>query len=192
MTNTSLPVALEGLLHSLSETSTITSGNVRGTGYMTTLVIRWDSSDRSAMGHAVSTCTSSKYRKKFASEFRRDAHRAQTWYENSRKGSTEGRVRQQNTETDQICELPHSPARSLTDDEDRRHADIGDSLTDKESQGSECGSCNADCNQGQTVDNRRTETLIARHQHTRQHGDTVRRSGFDTKDKQETASTADP
>ena len=45
MTNTSLPVALECLLHSLSETSTISSWNVLGTGYMTTLVIRWDCSD---------------------------------------------------------------------------------------------------------------------------------------------------
>ena len=60
-------------------------------------------------------------------------------------------------ETDQMCELFHSPARSLTDDEDRRHADMGDSLTDEESQGSECGSCNADCNQGQTMDTRRTD-----------------------------------
>ena len=57
MTNTSLPVALEGLLHSLSETSTITSWSVRGTGYMTTLVIRWDSSDRSAMCCTLSTHT---------------------------------------------------------------------------------------------------------------------------------------
>ena len=47
-----------------------------------------------------------------------------------------------------MCELFYSPARSLTDDEDRRHADMGDSLTDEESQGSECGSCNADCSQG--------------------------------------------
>ena len=70
------------------------------------------------------------------------------FYENTRKGNTEHRVRQQNTETDQMCELFHSPARSLTDDEDRRHADMNDSLTDVESQGSECGSCNADCNQG--------------------------------------------
>ena len=124
---------------------------------MTTLVIRCDSSDRSAMGHAVSTCTSSKYRKKSPSEVRRDAHRAQTFYENTRKRNTEHGVRQQNTETDQMCELFHSPARSLTDDEDRRHADMGDSLTDEESQGSECGSCNADCSQGQTVDTRRTD-----------------------------------
>ena len=29
-------------------------------------------------------------------------------------------------------------------------------------------------------------------QHIRQHGDTVRSSGFDTKDKQETASSVDP
>ena len=133
MTNTSLPVALEGLLHSLSETSAITSWNVRGTGYMTTHVIRWDCSDRSAMGHAVSTCTSSKYRKKSPSEVRRDAHRAQTFYENTRKRNTEDGVRQQNTETDQMCELFHRPVRSLTDNEDRRHADIGDSLTDEES-----------------------------------------------------------
>ena len=172
MTNTSLPVALEGLLHSLSETSTITSWDVLGTGYMTTLVIRWDCSDRSAMGHAVSTCTSSKYRKKSPSEVRRDAHRAQTLYKNTRKGNTEHRVRQQNTETDQMCELFHSPAKSLTDDEDRRHADMGDSLTDDEdrrhadmgdsltdeqSPGSECGSCNADCSQGQTGYNHRTD-----------------------------------
>ena len=34
---------------------------------------------------------------------------------------------------------------------------MGDSLTDEESQRSECGSCNADCNQGQTVDTRRTD-----------------------------------
>ena len=33
---------------------------------------------------------------------------------------------------------------------------------------------------------------ITRHQHTRQHGDTVRSSGFDINDKQETASTVDP
>ena len=157
MTNTSLPVALEGLLHSLSETSTVTSWNVQGTGYMTTLVIGWDSSDRSAMGHAVSTCASSKYRKKSPSEVRRDTHRAQTFYENTRKRNTEHGVRQQNTETDQMCELFHSPARSLTDDEDRRHADMGDSLTDEQSQGSECGSCNADCSQGQTVYTHRTD-----------------------------------
>ena len=48
----------------------------------------------------------------------------------------------------------YSPARSLADDEDSRHADIGDHLTDEESQGSECGSCNTDCSQGQTVDTR--------------------------------------
>ena len=154
MTNTSLPVTLEGLLHSLSETSTITSWNVRGTGYMTTLVIRWDSSYTSAMVHAVSTCTSSKYRKKPPSEVRRDAHRAQTFYGNTRKRNTEHSVQHQNTETDQMCELFHSPARSRTD---RRHADMGDSLTDEESQGSECGSSNADGSQGQTVDTRRTD-----------------------------------
>ena len=84
------------------------------------------------MGHAVSTCTSSKDRQKSPSEVTRDAHRAQTFYENTRKGNTEHGVRQQNTETDQMCELFHSPARSLTDDEDRRHADMGDSLTDGE------------------------------------------------------------
>ena len=130
-----------------ARTSTVTSWNVRWTGYVTTLVIRWDSSDRSAMGHAVSTCTSSKYRKKSPTEVRRDKHRAQTFYENTRKSNAEHRVRQQNTETGQICELFHSPARSPTDDEYRRHADMGDSLTDEESQGSECGSCNADCRQ---------------------------------------------
>ena len=124
---------------------------------MTTLIIRWDSSDMSAMGHAVSTCTSSKYRKKSPSEVRRDVHRAQTFYENTRKRNTEQSVQQQNTETDQMCELLHSPARSLTDDEDRRHADMGDSLTDEESQGSECRSCSADCSQGQTVDTRLTD-----------------------------------
>ena len=124
---------------------------------MTTLVICWDSSVKSAMEHAVSACTSSKYRKKSPSEVRRDAHSAQTFYENTRKGNTEHRVRQQNTDTDQMCELFHSPARSLTDDDDRGHADMGDSLTDEESQGSECGSCNVDCKQGQTVDTRRTD-----------------------------------
>ena len=36
------------------------------------------------------------------------------------------------------------------------------------------------------------QRAIARHQHTRQHADTVRSSGFDTMDKQETASTVDP
>ena len=36
------------------------------------------------------------------------------------------------------------------------------------------------------------QRAIARQQHTRQHGDTVRSSGFVTDDKQETASTADP
>ena len=36
------------------------------------------------------------------------------------------------------------------------------------------------------------QRAIARHQHTRQHGDTIRSSGFDTKDKQETASIVDP
>ena len=87
------------------------------------------------MGHAVNTGTSSKYRKKSPSEVRRDAHGAQTFYENTRKGNTEHRVLQQNTETDQMCELFHSPARSLTDDEDRRHADMSDCLTDEESQG---------------------------------------------------------
>ena len=102
-------------------------------------------------GHAVSTCTSSKYRKKSPSEVRRDAHRAQTFYEDTRKRNTE------HTKTDQMCEVFHSPARSLTDDEDGRHADMGDSLTDEESQGSECCSCNADCSQGQTVDTRRTD-----------------------------------
>ena len=56
-----------------------------------------------------------------------------------------------------MCELFHSPVRSLTDVEDRGHADMGDSLTDEESQGSECRSCNADCGQGQTVDTRRTD-----------------------------------
>ena len=158
MTNTSLPVALEGLLHSPSETSTVISWNMRWTGY-TTLVIRWDCRDRSAMGHAVSTCTTSKYRKKSPSEVRRDAHRAPMFYENTRKRNTEHWVRQQNTETDQMCELFHSPARSLTDDEDR-HADMGDSLTEELSRGSECGSCNADCSQGQTVYTRRTDLDI--------------------------------
>ena len=59
-----------------------------------------------------------------------------------------------------MCELFHSPARSLTDDEDRIHAHMGDSLTDEESQGSECGSCNADYSQGQAVDTRRTDLDI--------------------------------
>ena len=127
------------------------------TGYMTTLVIHWDSNDISAMGHAVSTCTRSKYRKKSPSEVKRYAHRAQMFYENTRKDNTEHRARQQNTETNQMCELFHSPARSLTDVEDRRHGYMDDSLTDKESQGSECGSCDADCSQGQTVDTRRTD-----------------------------------
>ena len=68
MTKTNLPVALEGLLRSLSKTSKITSWNVLGTKYMTTLVIRWDSSDRSAMGHAVSIRTRFKYRKKSPSQ----------------------------------------------------------------------------------------------------------------------------
>ena len=36
------------------------------------------------------------------------------------------------------------------------------------------------------------QRAIARHQHTRQHGDTVRSSGFDTEAKQETVSTVDP
>ena len=36
------------------------------------------------------------------------------------------------------------------------------------------------------------QRAIARQQHTRQHGDTVRSSGFDIDDKQETASTVDP
>ena len=88
MTNTSLPVALEGLLYCLSVTSTITAWNVQGTGYTPIIVIRWDSSDRSAMGHAVSTCSSSKYRKKSPSEARRDVF-AQTFYENTRRGNTE-------------------------------------------------------------------------------------------------------
>ena len=34
---------------------------------------------------------------------------------------------------------------------------MGGSLTDEESQGSECGSCDADCSQGQTVDTRPTD-----------------------------------
>ena len=34
---------------------------------------------------------------------------------------------------------------------------MGDSLTDEERQGSECGSCDADCSQDQTVDTRRTD-----------------------------------
>ena len=56
-----------------------------------------------------------------------------------------------------MCKLFHGPARSFTKYEDRRHADMGDSLTDEESQGSECGSCSADRSQGQTVDTRRTD-----------------------------------
>ena len=36
------------------------------------------------------------------------------------------------------------------------------------------------------------QRAIARHQHIRQQGDTVRSSGFDTEAKQETASTVDP
>ena len=36
------------------------------------------------------------------------------------------------------------------------------------------------------------QRAIARHQHIRQQGDTVRSNGFDTEAKQETASTADP
>ena len=69
---------------------------------MTTLVIRWDSSDRSAIGQAKSTCTRSKRRKKSPSEVRLNAHRAQTSYENAREGKTKHRVWQRNTEKDQL------------------------------------------------------------------------------------------
>ena len=101
------------------------------------------------MGHAVSTCT--KHRKKFPSEVRRDVYRAHTFCEEIGKDNTGDIVRQQNTETDQVFVLLHSPARSLPNNEDMRHAGMGDSMTKKDSKGPECSSFEADSNLCQTV-----------------------------------------
>ena len=84
--------------HTLTHTHTHTHTNTNTHTLSLSLSL---CSDRSAMGHAVSMCTSSKYRKKSPSEVRREAHRAQTFYENTRKRNTELSVQQQNTETHQ-------------------------------------------------------------------------------------------
>ena len=125
---------------------------------MTTFVNRWDSSDRSAMGHCYeydALVLNIERNPRRKSGVKRTVHRRSM--KTLGKVMQKHRVWQQNTQTDQMCELFHSPARSLRDDEDRRHTGTGDSLTDEESQESEFGSCDADCSQGQTGDNHRTD-----------------------------------